>query len=336
MRLRSIAATNRANVSTIAVAKAIAKFIATIIALWSPLGQAGELTVSAAEAEAHRVRLAAAGFDLMIERQLRLTRVDARIRIANAPLCTASLAAVTGIVARTADELPESFRDVAYERHAVGDLVKVLGVVPGFAGAESGVRVGDTILRVNGEETHLAASLDGRLRDPDQPLRLQIERDGAVFDLQLQPGKSIGCHRPAELLALDVVDLYPQRTSTANRVRVGTGMLRFLESDDELAILLAHELAHSLLALEKLQPDARVDETDADELGLYLAARAGFDVSGAVSLLQRLERESPLAVGDRTGYAHPVTARRFEILESTADEIARKRKTGVPLMRTPR
>ncbi len=278
------------------------------------------------------MRLADAGFELLIERQLHLTRVDARIRLANAPLCGASLALVTGIVARTANELPESFRDVAYQRHAVGDLVRVLGVVPGLAGSESGVRVGDTVLRVNGNETHLAAALEGQpLLEPDRAPMLQIERAGAVFDVRLERAESRGCHRPAELLPLDVIDLFPEHTPAANRVRIGTGMLRFVDSDDELAILLAHELAHSLLAPEPREHDTPVEETDADRLGLYLAARAGFDVAGAVSLLQRLEREFPLAVEDRTGYAHPVSEERWTTLESTTAEIQRKRDRGVPL-----
>lgn len=311
--------------------------IAVFVALSPSIGRAAELAVSEAEAEAHRIRLARAGLELLIERQLRLTRVDARIRLANAALCGASLAPVTGIVARTADELPESFRDIAYERHGVGDLVRVLGVVPGFAGAESGVRAGDTILRVGGIETHLAAALDGLpLREPDSALTLQIERDGAVFELRLERAESIGCHQPAELLPLDVIDLYPQHTPRAKRVRVGMGMLRFVDSDDELAILLAHELAHSLLAPEPRVSDTLVDEIDADRIGLYLAARAGFEVSGALSLFQRLEREFPLAVEDRTGYAHRISAQRWTSLEATAAEIERKRDRGVPLLPGPR
>jgi len=319
----------RTNLSTVVIATIV---IAVWVAASPPFGGAAELTVSAAEAEAHRVRLAAAGLELLIERQLRLTRVDARVRLANTPLCGASLAPVTGIVARTANELPESFREFAYQRHGVGDLVRVLGVVPGFAGAESGVRLGDTILRVNGVETHLAASLDGQpLLELNPVLTLQIERDGAVFDLQLDRDELIGCPQPAVLLPLDIIDLYPEHTPDVRRVRVGTGMLRFVDSDDELAILLAHELAHSLLATDSSEPDMPVEEIDADRLGLYLAARAGFDVSGAVSLFQRLEREFPFAVEDRTGYAHRVSAQRWNSLESTASEIAHTRDRGLPL-----
>jgi Zn-dependent protease with chaperone function len=313
-----------------AVIAAVA-IVAMTATLWPAAIRASELEVSDADAESHRVRLAAAGLDLMIERQLRVSRVDARIRLANAVLCTANLAPVTGIVARTADELPQSFRDVAYQQHGVGDLIRVLGLVPGFAGAESGVRVGDTILRVNGHETHLAASLEGRpVSESDPALILQIERDRRVFDLRLDAGEFIGCDQPADLLPLDIIDLYPQHTPRAKRVRIGTGMLRLLDSDDELAILLAHELAHRLLALEQ-EPDAPIEEIDADRLGLYLAARAGFEVAAAVSMFQRLERESPLAVEDRTGYAHRVSAQRWIALESTAAEIEQAQRLGLPL-----
>ena len=125
-RVSAIAATIRTTVSTLA--------IAAFVAQWPPLCRSAELAISDEQAEAHRVRLATAGLELLIERQLRLTRVDARIRLANASLCGASLAPVTAIVARTTGELPESFRDLAYRRLGVDDLVRVLGVVPGFAG----------------------------------------------------------------------------------------------------------------------------------------------------------------------------------------------------------
>jgi len=286
-----------------------------------------DLALSEAEVTAQRERLARLGFALLLERQKRLARVSSEIRLHGAALCEGSQTPVTGIVAATSAEIPAAYRETAYRDHAVDDLVKVLWILPDYPAAEAGLRSGDTILEIDGRETHRAADLDQREpTDPKTFTTLKVERGGAIFDLRFETRN--GCFLPAVLSVLDELDVQVEGT----RMVVYAGLLRFAESDDELAIALAHELAHEL-ARERLGRQASADsaESEADALGLYLAARAGYDVAAATDFAQRLGAEFPLALEERAAHLRPSSAARSIAWANSLREIAEKLERGEPL-----
>jgi membrane-associated protease RseP (regulator of RpoE activity) len=302
------------------------KIAVGMFALWwlaAPVTSADDLELSEVEVAAQRARLASLGLDLMLERQKRLTRVSSALRYRGAALCEQRWSRVLGIVAASAAEIPAAYRDTAYQRYGVDDLVKVLWVLPGYPAAEAGLRAGDTILEIDGRETHFAAALEqSSAGDLPKFTALKIERTGRVRDLQLET--RVGCFLPAEVEILDTIDAY----TDGARIAVYTGLLRFLESDAELAVILGHELAHALLD-DGLEPaDA---ERDADTLGLYLAARAGYDISVARDLSERFVREFPLALEVRTGHTYLSSPERSLALDATTREIQRKLDRGEPL-----
>jgi membrane-associated protease RseP (regulator of RpoE activity) len=280
------------------------RILAASVAALATVAHAQPLVVSHSEIARERIRLSNAAFDAWLVGQLRVTRVDSRLRSDNAAECEPETVPVTGLIARSAADLPQAFRDVAYQRFGADDLLTVLAVAPGLPADSAGLRPGDAILRANGQELR---SL-GAIASPnpgESSLTLQIARDGRVFDVSI-PILS-GCPRPAEFAPFDSIDLY----ADGARVAVCAGLLRFLESDDELAILLGHELAHTILGED-------ADEISADRFGLEIAARAGYRVGNAASLSQRLERESPIGLADRESYAHPVSNLRWQRLAERA------------------
>jgi predicted Zn-dependent protease len=113
------------------------------------------------------------------------------------------------------------------------------------------------------------------------------------------------------------------------KIAVYTGLLQKIQpTDDELAAVLGHEVAHALREHTREQisqqmgtqtllgiagalfglgetaqnlgnmvanvtiglPKSRTDETEADRIGVELAARAGYDPHGAISLWQKMEK----------------------------------------------
>ena len=138
-------------------------------------------------------------------------------------------------------------------------------------------------------------------------------------------------------------------------VWISRGMMRFLRSDDELAIVLAHEMAHAYrghipfvrtkqlleaalaVAVEVLAPGSgraavvlvdaatkkfdRDQEREADLYGLIWAHKAGFDVSGAKELWRRMAVEMPESM--ETGFlsSHPSSAERFVSIGKVADAL---------------
>jgi predicted Zn-dependent protease len=136
-------------------------------------------------------------------------------------------------------------------------------------------------------------------------------------------------------------------------VWVSRGMIRFLKSDDELALVLAHEMAHAYrghipylkakraleaalsVALDIFAPGSgragailmdaagkkfdRDQEREADLYGLIWAHKAGFDVSVAKDLWRRMAIEVPESIEAGFLSSHPSSAERFLSLERLAE-----------------
>jgi len=67
-------------------------------------------------------------------------------------------------------------------------------------------------------------------------------------------------------------------------------------------------------------------ESEADYVGLYYTARAGYDIHNVPDLWRRMAVENPGAI--TMGNTHPSTSQRFVALEAAAAEIEAKRKDG--------
>ena len=104
------------------------------------------------------------------------------------------------------------------------------------------------------------------------------------------------------------------------RIRITTGMLRFLEQDDELAFVVAHEVSHILLghagAFDGASPGKA--EAEADRLGIRIVSQAGFDTDIAARLPERLARSYPQAMGRSAAYGLP--AERSALIRSALSD----------------
>lgn len=137
------------------------------------------------------------------------------------------------------------------------------------------------------------------------------------------------------------------------RMALYTGLIEKIKpSDDELAQVLAHEIAHALAkhTAEKMSvalatslgvlavgvatdnrniatgasaaalvavtlPNSRTAESEADEIGIQLAARAGYNPAAAVTLWQKMSKESGGSSFDFLS-THPSSGKRIERLQS--------------------
>ncbi|MBY0408408.1 MAG: M48 family metalloprotease, partial [Rickettsiales bacterium] len=141
-------------------------------------------------------------------------------------------------------------------------------------------------------------------------------------------------------------------------VVIFAGMLQFMENDEELATVLAHEFAHNLmshpastqknaaagmllgLAADTVAKSQGMDtggrlaqfgantgvlrysvpfEQEADYVGLYIMDRAGFNIKLAPMLWRRMSLENPQGIYNRT--THPTNAERYVALSKTINEI---------------
>lgn len=115
------------------------------------------------------------------------------------------------------------------------------------------------------------------------------------------------------------------------KIVVFTGLLRIVQNDDQLAAVVAHEVAHALAhhSSERIARERAVgrglralsfnrsQETEADHIGIFLMTFAGYDPQEAVSLWREMQNAGrdqihlPELLSD-----HPNDARRMEQLQA--------------------
>ena len=275
------------------------------------------------------------------QQDLRLATLSQRFLAANAPLCGSTMP-LTGLVLESSDQYSPV---IAADRFKTG-LIRISAIVPGSAADEVGLLAGDVILAIGPDKIAEIAKVDGApLRDSvfdmlaalsaDQSIRLRVRRGLSELDVELTA--------PAGCLALSevITDRGLAARSDGRVIQVKYELARRLD-DNGLAVVFAHELAHSILRhrfrLEQAEQIAslvgrisgsraakRIAEIEADRLSVHLLANAGYAPELASEFW-----DTPLAkkVGTSLFSAHPSPARRGELI---ATEVAQH----LPMRRGP-
>lgn len=283
----------------------------------------------------------------------RVARVGYRLSAANAELCPA-VRNSAGWLLHAASQYSPELRPHAETRFGLdGDLPGLLAVPEGSAAARAGLRRGDLLLGINGEAlargvTRRAAAFEGveaNIQKLDLalaagPVEIAFRRDGDDQTATVTPQRACGYD-----VQLDPSDELNARAD-GKRLFITTAMAGFTATDDELAIVLGHELAHHVLGhrgwheaeargrqtqtLPAFTSAAGGAERQADRVGLYLAARAGFDTGIAPAFWRRF--------GDYNwrvrypGWSHPSAEARARALEAVQAELSARRASGQPLV----
>ena len=286
----------------------------------------------------------------------RVADVAYRIATANRSLC-AEQSSLSGLVLQNALEYAPRLRAAAAATFQLDDRPAVEAVAAGSPAALAGLRPDDILLAVDDEPAPRPpprdpAKPDSRpatfapieaaqaqiLRALERgPAAIVVQRGGAR--LRLEIAGQTGCAYDAQVLP------GPGLSASADgrHVFISTALVAFARSDDMLALVLGHEFAHDVLHhhrrldevgvarrtlgdLGSTPSSLRLAEREADYVGLYLTARAGYDISQAPEFWRRF----PTVDGD-LGWSHPGATERAAILAATRDEILLKQKSGQPL-----
>lgn len=299
-----------------------------------------------------------------------LHRVDSvafRIRTANVADCGDRIAAQIGLFAATARSLPRKYQSYSAEALSVGwTRPTAISVVEGSPAAQAGLVAGDEIIALNGElipaygtarwMTHWIAA------NGTAPVRVDSRRDGIHRSVTVTP--VMGCSIPIEYR----VDPVPNATASDFKISIHSGFMPLLRNDDDLAMVIGHELAHSTLGhLDKKRwnsllgevAGAAVDfgilaggvstggafqkqfgmmgvlaysvafEREADYVGAYYATRAGYNIRGTEEVWRRIGLMDPSSISNSR--THPVTPVRFVQIKKVTAEIEEKKRRGLPL-----
>lgn len=297
----------------------------------------------------------------------RIYAIAERLYRANLEFCHRTSPAI-GVRVENLHDYPREFRAAASNLWGLSDQPSVLWVAEDSPAATAGLRARDRILSVNGRAVRTGRQAtrhtNGLLRDAadEGPVALQVARGSETLSLTVTPQQS--CAYQFYVVDDDAINAAADgRTIYLNR-----GMLRFAQSDEELALILGHELAHNAMRhIEKAQTNAMMGtiggalldiaaaaggvntggafadaggdlgrmmfsqefESEADYVGLYFSARAGYDINNVEQFWRRMAAENPRSI--RFAYTHPNTAERFLGIAAARNEIALKLSNGQSL-----
>jgi hypothetical protein len=221
-----------------------------------------------------------------------------------------------------------------YGLHA--NRIIVVAVVADSPSRRAGVRVGDHIVAVEGQPVWTEFDVFNRARSLDTELiGLTVQRNGTTIDVPIAAVPA--CHHEA---FIEMGDLMLTDATAGDHFYVTSAFVRFAQSDDELALVIAHEIAHRVAGMSAMRgPDV---EIRADQLGLYLAASAGFDVSIAPAFWDRVALEQPWSLSndvEHFGWSrvppHGYMPSRAAAIRNITASIQNKLNRGEPLRPEP-
>jgi len=277
---------------------------------------AGALVLGAVPINGSLAQPAAAGESSLRQDDLRVAAATYRIALAGRPLCSQAFP-LTGLLFHHLAEYELADRATMVARYGLDRGPGILTVLGGSPAARAGLIAGDVLLSVNGapfpSEAEIATEPDRdkwRKRvEASEGLLEERLKSGPVDLRLLREGREIG-------LRLDSVPGCPGRVRLARSRQVNafangrtvvmtTAMLGFLRSDDELAVVLGHEMSHNILRHPTLLDEQGVPkrgigralgkngkrvwrtEEEADRFGIRLMSAAGYNVNAAIPFWRR-------------------------------------------------
>jgi beta-barrel assembly-enhancing protease len=219
--------------------------------------------------------------------------------------------------------------------------------------ARAGLRAGIVVTHVNDEPLGEGKGATERFIQ----LSNAAAQKGAVR-LRLSTGQTLSvfpqtvCEFPTLLVRSPEINA----AADGRVLAITSGLFELTRSDDELALILGHELAHNVLghlkgatAKEKpsildafmratigvavaksvTPPYSIENEKQADYVGLYLMARAGYNITAAESFWRRLNETTRAKAVNAT---HPSGEDRLRALQAAISEIKAKEKAKQPLV----
>lgn len=272
-----------------------------------------------------------------------------RIASRNSDSCL-KLWAALGVSLQHISQYEPAYRAAAQAAFGLDDSYpSILAVAEGSPAAAAGLKPNDILRAVNGadlasksKEQTTAASYDAvsvamaalEALPEQKTAILSIERGGQRLDVSITP----------QNVCRSRVELAPGNAINANAnglvAQISGRLVNWVESDDELALVIAHEMAHNLMGHPKKLSEKsslsglatslglsgsaqRQMELDADRMGIIMAANAGYNYKIAPDFWARLNSNAPLASFLAT--SHPTTRARRENAQRVVDELNAKK-----------
>jgi Zn-dependent protease with chaperone function len=297
----------------------------------------------------------------------KLNTVAYRITTANREFCDKWVIPKIGLFAATPASLPSKYRKFSREAFGLRWVrATVISIVPDGPAAKAGMKDRDELVSFNEEKVPVTAVsrwINAFLeKNGEKPIAVVAKRVDEDLTFTVTP--VTGCAIPINL----EIDPTPNAFNSSQKISVQSGILRLTRSDSDVAVILGHELGHSTMHhFEKQKFNSYLGiaggtlidggfllggistggaftsylqtaglmaysvgfEMEADYVGAYYAARAGYDIAGAEEVWRRFSLEIPSAI--KHASTHPTTPVRYLQMRKVIAEIAEKKANNLPL-----
>jgi hypothetical protein len=338
-----------------------------LIAWADPKTAAPEVSKDAAAEEAKKQAVYV--FTARMKEVRRVDDIAFRIEVANQDLCADRRPRV-GLTAGNAEAFDPKVRDAAVEALQLGDGLTVIDLSTGGPAEAAGLRRGDVLVSLNGEAVPTGKDAVAKfykrfgeiMGQSTAPVSVAVRRGGEALTYSMAPVMACAYG----VLVEDSNDI--NAFADGRAIHINRGILRLAQSDDELALVIAHELAHNgqhhvqaelhngrLVGVGGLLLDVAAAaggvnthgaftkagmqmgmahakpefEAEADYVGMYYMARAGYRTDGVEDFWRKMAVEAPEAIFIKTD--HPTTPARFLAISAASREIEDKRAKGEAL-----
>ncbi len=299
-----------------------------------------------------------------LDDQYRLDRVGWPILKAGLQFCEDRKAKAVGIIYANKHDFEGEYQDIAISKFGLGDTLKIINVIETTPAAESGLQEGDILISVNNKNVPIGKNAS---KDFTKFLRIETEenyqitfgvkRDGLNEIINVIPVGA--CDYPLIVSGDDIVNA----SADGNTIVVTQGMMSFATTDDELALVVGHELAHNSMrhidakrlnafggllidilfavlgantqgAFSNMAAQAYSQEfeAEADYVGLYINELADYEIQDAAYFWRRMGVKHPGSIDKSHATSHPSSPERFVSIEDTINEINQKKAAGEELM----
>jgi len=298
----------------------------------------------------------------------RLHKVASKIVVQGASLCEDKVGSYYGFNYWNQNSFAFSptFKEAAKVKYDLNEHFKVLSIAPESPAEKALFKEGDTLVAIDGWIIPVGKDIDKQLKQKltesgktFKPVEVTVLRNNAEEKLTITPIKS--CDFTVHLAPDDVKNAY----ADGKNIVVYKGMMDFFKTDEEIALVVSHELAHnSMKHIDAKQKNATVGgvfglildiaaasagvntngdfmrmgsglagnaysvefEQEADYVGLYFMKKAGYEIDNAAGFWRRMAVNNSTAITVKS--SHPTTPERFVALEATVVEIKAKVAKG--------
>jgi membrane-associated protease RseP (regulator of RpoE activity) len=310
--------------------------------------------------------------ELVIEAWLKdqghLQTVSSKILTSGTSLCGEHVGPYFGVDTWTKQDLTPDWQAAAESRYSLGDEIQISFVVPGSPAETAGLKAGDVVLSLN-DKPVVSGKEAGKLFAENLkgagklgPVEFVVRRDYVEQKFQVTP--SSACDFQTRLAQNSEKNAY----ADGKNIVVNQGMMDFFKSDDEMALVLSHELAHNAMRhMDAQKTNATIGslvgllldvaaavggvntngnfsrlgsnvaagafsvefEQEADYVGLYFMSLAGYKIDDAANFWRRMATADPRSITMKS--SHPTSPERFVAIENAVEEIDTKIAAAQPL-----